>query len=76
MPPMTMSAAEREAYLGDGVYASVDLHTEYLWLRSPQPGNNNNVVALEPPVLARFVQYACRQGFKETIDRALKELEP
>lgn len=70
-----MAEATHDAYLGDGLYASVDVSTETLWLRAPR-FNTNHIVALEPPVLARFVQYACRQGFRDTIERALAEVSP
>lgn len=62
----------REEYLGDGVYVSVDTHTEFIWLRAPRTGLQH-VVALEPPVLARLIEYACRQGFRNTIERGLKD---
>ena len=63
---------EREAYLGDGLYASYDSNVEYIYLRAPRL-SGDHIVALEPPVLARFVEYACQQGYRQTIEEALKE---
>lgn len=63
-------AAEREEYMGDGLYASVEIATETLWLRAPRP-SGHHIVAMDPPMLERFVLYACRQGFAETVRRGL-----
>jgi len=41
-------------YLGDGVYASFDGYSVWLAVNH----HENNVVALEPQVFARLVQYA------------------
>ena len=44
-----------EIYLGDGLYASYDGFN--IWLRAPRI-DGDHVVALEPEVLARFLQFA------------------
>jgi hypothetical protein len=43
-------------YLGDGVYVSFDGYQ--IWLAANDP--NNDVVALEPSVFVRLIQYAER----------------
>ena len=43
----------QSTYLGDGVYASFDGYSVWLAVGHPE----NNVVALEPGVLAHLVQY-------------------
>ena len=73
--PSTASEAKQEAYLGDGLYAYTDAATDTLWLRAPR-FNTNHIVALEPKVLAEFVKYACRVGYRQTVERALAELTP
>lgn len=65
-------ASEREAYLGDGLYAAVDIATDTLWLRAPRL-SIDHVVGLEPHVLEKFIEYACRQGFADNIERALNQ---
>jgi len=44
-----------EIYLGDGLYASYDGFA--LWLRAPRE-RDDHVVALEPDVLLRFIEFA------------------
>jgi hypothetical protein len=61
---------EHEAYMGDGLYASIDPATDTLWLRAPR-GTLNHVVALEPPVLQRVVAYMLERGFIAEVERAL-----
>lgn len=62
--------AERESYLGDGLYAAFDIATDTVWLRAPRL-STNHVVALEPHVLIKFIEYACEQGLIANIERAL-----
>jgi hypothetical protein len=44
----------QEHYLGDGLYVCFDGHS--VWLRAPR-GNGDHRVALEPAVLAGFIQW-------------------
>jgi len=44
----------KDAYLGDGLYASFDGYT--FWLRAPR-SDGNDTVALEPDVLQRFEEF-------------------
>jgi hypothetical protein len=45
---------QKETYLGDGVYASYDGFQ--IWLRTPREEGDHRI-ALEPEVLARFLEY-------------------
>ena len=48
-------------YLGDGVYASFDGYQ--IWL-STQREIGQHIIALDPFVLERLVEYAKKYGFK------------
>jgi GT2 family glycosyltransferase len=47
---------QKDEYLGDGVYASFDGYQ--IWLAADDPGNK--VIAIEPDVLTRLIDYANR----------------
>jgi hypothetical protein len=62
----------REAYMGDGLYASHDVCADTIWLRAPR-FSGNQLVALERQVLRRFIAYACEMGYGEDIERAMDD---
>jgi hypothetical protein len=59
---------EREAYVGDGLYASIN--GDMLILRAPRE-LVDHWVGLEPPVFDEFLSYACKMGFVDALERAL-----
>jgi hypothetical protein len=66
-----MTIGEREAYMGDGLYASIDVRAEMLILRAPREFIDH-WVGLEPPVFDQFLEYACKMGYADALERALR----
>lgn len=58
---MTDEKKDTDAYIGDGVYVSFDGYQ--IWLAANH--HENKVIALEPPVLKRLIEYAKRIGMLE-----------
>lgn len=52
---------QHNEYIGDGVYASFDGY--HIWLAANH--HENKVVALEPAVLKRLIEYADRLNTRE-----------
>lgn len=52
------------SYLGDGVYAQIDPRGLVLTTESHELGDANNIIVLEPEVLAALEKYVAKQREK------------